>query len=157
MKKGMKTLLLYLVMIAAVILVVATVSGAFSQKGLTYSDVRDLFANNQVHSFEVSNTGVLTMKLYDKNDDGTINYSKTQENTVSYTLFSISFFTSDIYENFVVDQHPTYIVTYDFEPTETMPIWVILEHQLNFLSFAVLSPFAMLSTYMVDFQNVAME
>ena len=131
MKKGMKTLLLYLAMIAAVILVVVAVSGVFSEKPLTYSDVRDLFENNQVHSFEVSNTGVLTMKLYEKNGDQ-IDYSRTKEDTVSYTLFSISFFTTDIYENFVIDQHPTYIVSYDFEPTETMPIWV------SFLPYIIL-------------------
>ena len=91
MKKGMKTLLFYLVMIAAVIIVVVTVSGSFKPKELTYSDVRDLFKNVQVQSFEVSNTGELTMKLYETNDDGTVNYDKVQEQTVSYSLFSISF------------------------------------------------------------------
>ena len=50
MKKGMKTLLFYLVMIAAVIIVVVTVSGSFKPKELTYSDVRDLFKNVQVPS-----------------------------------------------------------------------------------------------------------
>ena len=133
MKKGMKTLLFYLVMIAAVILVVATVSGSFKPKELTYSDVRDLFKNNQVQSFEVSNTGVLTMKLYEINEDGTVNYSKVQEKSVSYTLFSISFFASDIYEEFVIDQHDQgYIETYQFEPTETMPFWV------SFLPYIIL-------------------
>ena len=132
MKKGMKTLLLYLAMIAAVILVVVAVSGVFSEKALTYSQVRDYFKNNQVQSFEVSNTGVLTMTLYEKNGDE-IDYSKTQKDTVSYTLFSISFFTTDIYEQFVVDQHDqNYIVSYDFEPTETMPLWV------SFLPYIIL-------------------
>ena len=133
MKKGMKTLLLYLFMIAAVILVVVTVSGSFKPKELTYSEVRDYFKNVQVESFEISNSGVLTMKLYAINSDGTVNYEKTQENTVSYPLFSISFFTSDIYEEFVVDQHDQgYIKTYTFEPAETMPIWV------SFLPYIIL-------------------
>jgi len=133
MKKGMKTLLFYLVMIAAVIIVVATVSGSFKPKELTYSDVRDLFKNNQVQSFEVSNTGVLTMKLYEMNEDGTVNYDKVQEKPISYTLFSISFFASDIYEEFVIDQHDqNYIETYNFEPTETMPFWV------SFLPYIIL-------------------
>ena len=129
----MKTLLLYLVMIVAVIVVVVTVSGVFSEKGLTYSEVRDYFKTNQVQSFEVSNTGVLTMTLYEKNSDGTVNYNKTEEEKISYTLFSISFFASDIYEEFVVDQHDqNYIVYYDFEPTETVPFWV------SFLPYIIL-------------------
>ena len=133
MKKGMKTLLFYLVMIAAVIIVVVTVSGSFKPKELTYSDVRNLFKNVQVQSFEVSNTGVLTMKLYELNDDGTVNYNRVQETSVSYNLFSISFFASDIYEEFVLDQHDQgYIETYQFEPTETMPVWV------SFLPYIIL-------------------
>ena len=133
MKKGMKTLLFYLVMIAAVILIVATVSGSFKPKELTYSDVRDLFKTCQVQSFEVSNTGVLTMKLYELNDDGTVNFDKVQENPVSYTLFSISFFASDIYGEFVLDQHDQGIIEYyQFEPTETMPFWV------SFLPYIIL-------------------
>ncbi len=132
MKKGMKTLLLYLALIAAVIIVVVAVSGSFKPEKITYADVRELFKNNQVEYFEVSNTGVLTMTLYEINADGSVNYDKTQEKTVSYTLFSISFFASDIYEDYVLDQHPTYIKNYDFEPTETMPFWV------SFLPYIIL-------------------
>ncbi len=132
MKKGMKTLLLYLAMIAAVILVVVAVSGAFSEKALKYSDIRDYFETDQVKSFEVSNTGVLTLTLYEKNGD-VIDYTKTKEDTVSYTLFSISFFASDIYEKFVVGEGvQNHIESYDFEPTETMPFWV------SFLPYIIL-------------------
>ena len=132
MKKGMKTLLLYLAMIAAVILIVVAVSGAFSEKAPQYSDIREYFENDQVKYFEVSNTGVLTLTLYEKTGD-VIDYSKTKEDTVSYTLFSISFFATDIYEKFVVGENvQNHIESYDFEPTETMPFWV------SFLPYIIL-------------------
>ena len=101
MKKGTKTLLLYLFMIAAVIIAVTAVSGSFKPKELTYSEVRDLFKDVKVESFEVSNTGILTMTLYEVDENGNVNYEKTQEKKISYALFSISFFASDIYEQSV--------------------------------------------------------
>ena len=133
MKKGTKTLLLYLFMIAAVIIAVTAVSGSFKPKELTYSEVRDLFKDVKVESFEVSNTGILTMTLYEVDENGNVNYEKTQEKKISYALFSISFFASDIYEEFVIDQHEQgFIKTYQFEHTETMPFWV------SFLPYIIL-------------------
>ena len=60
MKKGIKTLLLYLVMIAAVVLAVVYISGSGKEEP-QYSEIIDLFENKEVGRFEVSNSNVLTI------------------------------------------------------------------------------------------------
>ena len=134
MKKGLKTLLLYVVMIAVVMIAVFYVTGSFKPKEITYSEVYDYFKNEQVHSFEVSNTNELTMLLYPTTENG-INYDADEKEliTVSFKLRSLSLFHETIYEKFVPDQHErAVIVEYHYQPEQSLPIWV------SFLPYIIL-------------------
>ena len=134
MKKGLKTLLLYVVMIAVVMIVVFYVTGSFKPKEITYSEVYDYFQNEQVHSFEVSNTNELTMLLYPSDENG-INYDAEEKELikVSFKLRSLSLFHETIYEKFVPDQHERdVIVEYHYQPEQNLPIWV------SFLPYIIL-------------------
>ena len=125
MKKGFKTLLVYLVLIAAVVGIVAYVSGANKQEKIKYSEITEYFEQNKVYSFEVSNSNVLTIKLHVYNADGTVNMDKdaTREE-ISYQLRSITLFHSDIYERFVAENPESNIAYYDYEPEAEIPLWV---------------------------------
>ena len=134
MKKGLKTLLLYVVMIAVVMIAVFYVTGSFKPKEITYSEVYDYFKNEQVHSFEISNTNELTMLLYPTTENG-INYDADEKEliTVSFKLRSLSLFHETIYEKFVPDQHErAVIVEYHYQPEQSLPIWV------SFLPYIIL-------------------
>ena len=72
MKKGLKTLLLYLLLIGTVILIVVYVSGSFKQKELTTFEVYTYFKEERVKEFVVSNDNVLTLTLYKKNADNIV-------------------------------------------------------------------------------------
>ncbi len=127
MKKGFKTLLVYLVLIAAVVLIVAYVSGVNEQEKLAYSEIYGYFENEQVHSFEVSNKNLLKLKLYSLNADGTVNYDEKAllKDEVTYELRSVNLFHTDIFETFVHEQYAAGIITYfDYEPEAAFPLWV---------------------------------
>ena len=126
MKKGLKTLFVYLALIAAVVLVVAYVSGVNKQEKIKYSEIYDYFAKEQVYSFEVSSSNVLTLKLYSLNEDGSVNHDKAAlvEKTVSYKLYSLSLFHNDIFETFVKEQKANgIIVEFDYEVPKEIPMW----------------------------------
>ena len=126
MKKGLKTLFVYLALIAAVVLVVAYVSGVNKQEKIKYSEIYDYFAKEQVYSFEVSSSNVLTLKLYSLNEDGSVNHDKSAliEKTVSYKLYSLSLFHNDIFETFVKEQKASGIIAeFDYEVPKEIPMW----------------------------------
>ena len=127
MKKGLKTLLVYVVLIALVVGIVAYVSGTTKQEKLKYSEIYGYFANEQVYSFEVSNSNILTLKLYSTNADGSVNHDKDAilKDEVKYELRSLSVFHTDIFEKFVADQYASGVIEwFDYEPEEQLPLWV---------------------------------
>ena len=127
MKKGLKTLLVYLVLIAAIVLAVWYVSGVNQQEKIKYSEIYGYFENEQVYSFEVSNSNVLTLKLYSLNADGTVNHDKNAliEKEVTYELYSLSLFHNDIFETFVREQYDAGIIEwFDYEVPKDVSMWV---------------------------------
>ena len=135
MKKGLKTLLVYLALIAAVVLVVAYVSGVNQQEKIKYSEIYGYFESGQVHSFEVSTKNVITIKLYSLNPDGSVNYDKNAliEEEVVYELYSLSLFHTDIFETFVHEQYANgIIVEFNYEVPQEIPMWV------SFLPYLIL-------------------
>ena len=135
MKKGLKTLLVYLALIAAVVLVVAYVSGVNQQEKIKYSEIYGYFENGQVYSFEVSTKNVITIKLYSLNADGSVNYDKNAliEEEVVYELYSLSLFHTDVFETFVHEQYANgTIAWFDYEVPQEIPMWV------SFLPYLIL-------------------
>jgi len=135
MKKGLKTLLVYLALILAVVLVVAYVSGINKQEKIKYSEIYGYFENEQVYSFGVTNSNILTLKLYSLNEDGTVNHDKNAliEKEVTYELYSLSLFHNDIFDKFVHDQYANGIIAeFDYEAPKEIPMWV------SFLPYLIL-------------------
>ncbi len=97
MKKGVKQILFYLVLIVAVVLVCAML---FRQeaKDIQYSDVVIAFKNGEVAEFQIDNSNVLTMKFKENSASHT-----AWGEQVQYRLASLSIFHADLGE-IVVEQ-----------------------------------------------------
>ena len=122
MKKGFKTLALYLVLIAIVVVVVMYVSGSFSPKEeVTFSDVYNYFKNEEVAKFEMSNSNVLTIYKWKDRELKMID----ENNPISYEVRSLSLFHEVIFEKFVHEQVQAGVIqSFDYEPEATIPFWV---------------------------------
>ena len=102
MKKGFKTLALYLALIAVVVLVVMYVSGSFNaKKELTFSDIYTYFKNEEVAKFEMGNDNVLTIWKWQNREQKTID----EKNPISFEVRSLSLFHEVIFERFVPEQY----------------------------------------------------
>ena len=90
MKGNMKTIILYLVIFALLMVVCFTFLGnKQDQKQITYGEAVELFKDNKVEEFNINSGNVLTIKTTEKTDRGT---------SVTYThkLRDISMFTRDV-------------------------------------------------------------
>ena len=139
MKKGFKTLLLYLVIIAFAVLAVMFVSGSFDPKeDVTFYDVYDSFKNEEVAKFEMSNSNVLTIYKWTNKELKMID----EKNPVVYEVRSLSLFHEIIFEQFVHEQVASgVIVSFDYEPEATIPLWVSFLPYIFLIAMVVLSWF----------------
>ena len=142
MKKGFKTLLLYLAIIALVVVVVMYVSGSFSPKEeVTFSDIYNSFKNEEVAKFEMSNTNVLTIYKWSNRELKMID----EKNPISYEVRSLSLFHEVIFEQFVHEQVESGVIqSFDYEPEATIPLWV------SFLPYIILIGLVVLSWFMLS-------
>ena len=122
MKKGFKTLALYLALIAVVVLVVMYVSGSFNaKKELTFSDIYTYFKNEEVAKFEMGNDNVLTIWKWQNREQKTID----EKNPISFEVRSLSLFHEVIFERFVPEQYEAGIIqSFNYDPEATIPFWV---------------------------------
>ncbi len=127
MKKGLKTLLVYLALFAVVILIIFYFSGVNQQEKLKYSDIREYFEKDQVKYFEVTSDNVLNLTLIAGVD------GNTEEQEISFELRSLNLFYEDIYKTFVVGETPNAALEdYDYEPESQMSVWI------SFIPFIIL-------------------
>ena len=117
MKNSFKIAIFYIVLIG--ILIVATAS--LWNSSLLYSQVVDLFKNEQVREFKVDEDNTLTMNVRVTNKDGT-----EGEATLTYQLSDIDMFREDLGE-LIEAQHEAGIITaYDYPPPYEIPWWLSL-------------------------------
>ncbi len=122
MKKGFfKTIAIYLVLIAAVVIAVSLLFTGEKEEKLTYSDVVDFFQNDQVIEFEVAEDYYLTMVVDELDADGKP-IGKTK--TLGYQLRSLELFNRDCSEYYLAENGTTNLKKYDILPETTMPWWV---------------------------------
>ena len=69
MKKNFKTIAFYVIAIIALIGVTNWLFGNTKKEEVTYSDVREYFVNEQVTSFEVTNSNDLVLTLKDSEEE----------------------------------------------------------------------------------------
>ncbi len=112
MKKSLKLAIFYIVMIIAIIATLWLLLGELQEPDkLVYSDLVELFQNEEVKSFEVSGKNVVTI-------------AKKNGDTVTYQLRDFSTFYYDFSELINQQVADGIIETYDYLPVEGTPWWL---------------------------------
>lgn len=118
MKNNWKVILIYLVLVFVVFAVIfSLLSGVGNESKVLYSDVVSYFTNEDVVSFVVSDSNVITMKV--KTDDGS-------EKTVKYQMRDIAIFYEDLGDTILEQKKAGILTEYEYEPYQSIPWWVQL-------------------------------
>ncbi len=119
-KSGFKIAIWYLVIIAAVIVVIAALSTGIDKTKHTYGEIIEYFEKEQVKEFVGDyNKNVLTLKIEVTKEDGT-----TAESTIEYAIADMEAFRRET-EDLVRQQHEAGIIEkYDYTPNIPVPWWV---------------------------------
>ncbi len=141
MKNHLKTILFYVVLIAAIIAVVSVIFQSTEEEKLVLSDVVAYFEADRVESFVIDEEYNLTMQIIQlekgelaKNQDGSF---KTEEK--SYRLQSLSLFQEYCGELVLLRQAEGNLASYDIEPETVYPWWVsLLPYAIIIVVFIVL-------------------
>ena len=121
MKNSFKIAIFYIVLIGILIVATASLWNSVPTDSLLYSDVVDLFKNEQVREFKVDEDNTLTMLVRVTKQDGT-----EGEATLTYQLSDIDMFRDDL-GVLIESQHEAGIITaYDYPPPYEIPWWVSL-------------------------------
>ena len=121
MKNSFKIAIFYIVLIGILIVATASLWNSVPTESLLYSQVVDLFKNEQVREFKVDEDNTLTMNVRIMNNDGT-----EGETTLTYQLSDIDIFREDLGE-LIEAQHEAGIITaYDYPPPYEIPWWLSL-------------------------------
>ena len=121
MKNSFKIAIFYIVLIGILIVATASLWNSVPTESLLYSQVVDLFKNEQVREFKVDEDNTLTMNVRIMNNDGT-----EGETTLTYQLSDIDMFREDLGE-LIEAQHEAGIITaYDYPPPYEIPWWLSL-------------------------------
>ncbi len=125
-KKNQKLAIFYVLLIGVIIAaVVMMLQGTTSEKDPEYSDLVELFTNEQVKRFEVSGTNVITIETHDKM-------------VLEYQLRDFSVFYYD-FSDLIKEQVENGIIeSYEYEPIPTTPWYArVLPVVLVIILFAV--------------------
>lgn len=121
MKNSFKIAIFYIVLIGIIIVATASLWKSIPQDKLLYSEVVELFRNEQVKQFQVDEENNLTMAIRKVLPDGT-----EGEAVVTYQLRDVEMFREDLGE-LIEEQHEAGIITaYDYPPPYNIPWWVSL-------------------------------
>lgn len=121
MKNGLKIAIFYIVLIGIILVATASLWGTIPEEKLIYSEVVDLFKNEQVKQFEVDEDNNLSMIVRTTLSDGT-----EGEGYVTYKLRDVSLFINDLGELIEVQHENGIITAYDYPPPYNIPWWVSL-------------------------------
>ncbi len=133
MKNNIRVIAFYLVLFVGFIFAASYIIGTEEPEKLTYSEIIELFREEKVESFEVSNKDVL--KLYLKDDPSEY---------ITFPLRSVLLFREDVGE-LVAKQHEEGIIKkYDYQEPEKTTWWMsIIPYVVLALGFGVLWFFMM--------------
>ncbi|MBE6571701.1 MAG: ATP-dependent zinc metalloprotease FtsH [Ruminococcaceae bacterium] len=111
--------------------------GNSDKEDVTYSDIRNYFVNEEVKSFEVSNSNELVLVL-----------NNEEEEEVVYKLRSLDMFTKDLGELYAAQLESGVIESYDFEEPANIPWWVSYLPTLLLIGFVVIFYFVSMNQAM---------
>ena len=117
MKKNLKHILFYVVLIVAVVLICAMLFTEDTAK-MKYSDVIAAFTSGDVQEFEINKENVLTMKFRD-GSKSLASWSKEAK----YTIASLSIFHADL-GDLIVEQIAAGSLVGEYVPPTTYPVWI---------------------------------
>ena len=127
-KNNFKILIFYFVLIAGIIVALTFMFNQGAADAPTYSDVLEYFQKDTVKEFVVDDDNVITMTVYNLNENGELVYNENgvilnTTKTVEYQLQSLGLFVEDCSEYYQNNQN---LVAFDIEPEKVMPWWVSL-------------------------------
>ena len=121
MKNGFKVAIFYIVLIGIILVATASLWDSIPQDVLVFSEVSDLFRNEQVKRFEVDEENNLSMVVRQSLADGT-----EAEKLVTYKLRSFDLFIHEL-GDLIEEQHAAGIITaYDYPAPYNIPWWISL-------------------------------
>ena len=131
MKNNAKIIVFYLVLIAAILIAASALFSEPASDKLMYSDIVDLFENEQVDSFVVKQNNDLILQTKD---------GKTRE----FTLRSLDLFERDLKDLILKQQQEGIITEYTYEEPTQIPWWVsLLPYVVIIVLFIVLWMYVM--------------
>ena len=146
MKHHIKSILLYVLLIAVIIGVVATIFQSTEEEKIVLGDVVAYFESDRVASFVIDENYYITLQVIKQNADGTLQLKPDgsfETTTVAYQLRSL-----DLFNEYCGDyvKSNANLTDYDIEPQTTYPWWVsLLPYALIIVVFALLWFFMMRS------------
>ena len=131
MNKNFKVILSYILVFGALILIGSSVLGDFGGKEdkITYSDIIAFFQNEEVKSFSVSESNVLTVTLH---EEITLPNGRSQNKKITHNLRDLGMFYQDTHELAEAQMAAGILEEYDYPSTEPLPAW------LGFLPYIIM-------------------
>ncbi len=121
MKNSLKIAIFYIVLIGILIIATASLWDNIPEEKLVFSQVVEMFQNEQVRQFEVDEENNLTMLVRVATADGTAG-----ETYVTYQLRDINLFLNELGELIRTQHEAGIIEAYDYPPPYEIPWWVSL-------------------------------
>jgi len=119
-KSGFKAVIWYFLVIAVVVVAIATMNTKIKPKTYTYGEIIQYFEDEQVREFTGDyNKNKLTLKIEITKEDGT-----TEKSTIEYTIADMEAFRRET-DSLVREQYSKGIIEkYDYKPYVDMTLWV---------------------------------
>ncbi|MBQ9121335.1 MAG: hypothetical protein IJY12_03100, partial [Clostridia bacterium] len=136
MKKNLKVIIFYAVLILVIIFAATSLFKDTYDEAKVYSDIVKYFEDEQVHKFVVDADNQLVLELYTDQPD--------EYKYVSYKMRDLSIFYNDLNDTIREQYDAGIIADYDFSPPTEIPFWVsILPYIIMGVLFIVLWIFMM--------------
>ena len=144
MKGNFKTIILYLVLVVIALVTATTVLNGTNEDEPVFSDIYDLFANEQVRSFVVTQDAELILKVRSDTEPD----NEKRDSTVKFRLLDYELFREQIFEKYVLGENGQkargVITEYDFEePAKTGWLLTVLPYLLVSVVFIALFVYMM--------------
>ncbi len=144
MKGNFKTIILYLVLVAIALVTATTVLNGTREDKTVFSDVYDLFVNEQVRSFTVTQDAELVLKVRSEIEPD----NEKKDSTLKFRLLDYEMFRQQIFEKYVLGEDGQYargvITEYNFEePAKTGWLLTVLPYLLVSVVFIALFVYMM--------------
>ncbi len=111
MKRSSKSIIFYLILVVAILIAVSSILGGTKTDTTSYSDLTELFQNEQVKKFEVDGSNNVIIETH-------------EGKRVEYALRDFSVFYSDFHELILAQKQAGIIEHYEYSPIESLPWWV---------------------------------